>query len=93
MSDSCVYIKDKAEAWLPANIISQDGDMCQVKVFSVSGEEEATASTREVSLADYTNKALPLQNVDVSGHLMEMADMVDLPSLHEVGAVYVYVFL
>lgn len=87
MSDSCVYIRDKAEAWLPANIVSQDGDKCLVKVFSVSGDEEA--NTREVSLADYSNKALPLQNVDVSGHLMEMADMVDLPSLHEVGFVSV----
>ena len=83
MSDSCVYVKDKTEAWLPATILSQHGDKVQVKVFPVEGGTEE-GTVREISLGDYSSKALPLQNVDPSGHLMEMADMVDLPSLHEV---------
>lgn len=95
MSDSCVYIHDKLEAWLPATVIHQEGNKVQVKVFSVAGDQEL--GTREISLLDYPNQTLPLQNVDAAGHLMEMADMVDLPSLHEVRCLenslqYIYIY-
>jgi hypothetical protein len=40
---------------------------------------------RTVYLKDYLDGTLPLQNVDASGNFMEMADLVDLPSLHEVS--------
>jgi len=82
MSESCVYIQDKDHGWLPAHVLHQDDASVQVRVFNV--EESETLGERTVSLQEYPSNALPLQNVDASGKLMEMADMVDLPSLHEV---------
>jgi hypothetical protein len=82
MSDSCVYIADKDYGWLPANVLSNEEQKATVKVFSVDGTD--LLGERDISLKDYPNQQLPLQNVDASGHLMEMPDMVDLPSLHEV---------
>jgi hypothetical protein len=82
MSDSSVYVADKEFGWLPANIISQTDQQVTVKVFSTDGGE--AAEERTVNLTEYANQQLPMQNVDASGHLMEMPDMVDLPSLHEV---------
>lgn len=83
MSDSCVYIADKDYGWLPANVLSNNETTASVKVFSVDGNE--FLGEREVPLKNYDNQQLPLQNVDAAGHLMEMPDMVDLPSLHEVS--------
>ena len=87
MSDSRVYISDKDFGWLPATIVSQSDQQVTVKVFSVDSLTEEN-SERTVSLKEYPNQQLPLQNVDASGHLMEMPDMVDLPSLHEVRGVW-----
>jgi hypothetical protein len=88
MSDSCVYISDPKFGWLPATVVSQDdsapkGPQVTVKVFSVDGK--SIMGERTVSLSQYQNKQLPLQNVDAAGNLMELPDMVDLPSLHEVS--------
>jgi hypothetical protein len=86
MSDSCVYVADKDFAWLPANVVSHDANSkVTVKVFDIDGQ--TALGERTVSLNEYPNNQLPLQNVDAGGHLMEMADMVDLPSLHEVSAI------
>ena len=38
----------------------------------------------QVSVADYPNQVLPLQNVSKNGDLLEIKDMVELPFLHEV---------
>lgn len=88
MSDSCVYIADTKFGWLPATVISHNGDQqVTVKVYAADQDGTSTAvpvEERTVSLKDYANHQLPLQNVDAAGHLMEMPDMVDLPSLHEV---------
>ena len=85
MSDSCVYVADKDFGWLPANVVSHDANSkVRVKVFDIDGL--TALGERTVSLNEYPNNQLPLQNVDAGGHLMEMADMVDLPSLHEVSA-------
>lgn len=83
MSDSCVYVTDKEFGWLPANVVSQDETKATVKVFDSEGKN--LLGERQVMLKDYPNQALPLQNVDASGNLMQMPDMVDLPSLHEVS--------
>lgn len=84
MSESCVYVQDKNHGWLPAHVLkNHDGGSVQVRVFSV--DECETLGDRTVSLKDYPLQQLPFQNVDASGKLMEMADMVDLPSLHEVS--------
>jgi hypothetical protein len=37
-----------------------------------------------ISMKDYPFGVLPLANVDVNGNLVEFADMVKLPYLHEV---------
>jgi myosin-5 len=79
-------VQDKDSGWLPAHVLKQDGDSVQVRVFSV--DETETLGERTISLKDYPNEALPFQNVDASGKLMEMADMVDLPSLHEAAILY-----
>jgi hypothetical protein len=87
MSDSCVYIADSKFGWLPATVISQTGEQVTVKVYAADQDGTSAAvplEERTVSLKDYANHQLPLQNVDAAGHLMEMPDMVDLPSLHEV---------
>jgi myosin-5 len=84
--ESCVYLQDKDNGWLPAHVLKQDGDVVNVRVFSV--DETETVGERAISLKDYPNGALPFQNVDASGNLMEMADMVDLPSLHEAAILY-----
>lgn len=49
---------------------------------SSSSAQPPTLQT--VSLSDYPAGALPLQNVDAHGRLRPVADMVDLPFLHEV---------
>lgn len=86
MSDSCVYIRDAENGWLPANVVSQDGLDVTVKAFSADGKDPL--GERTVSIKDYPDQQLPLQNVDASGNLMEMPDMVDLPSLHEAAILY-----
>lgn len=39
----------------------------------------------DINLDDYTDKVIPLQNVDEDGKLKEVEDMVDLSFLHEVS--------
>lgn len=84
MSDSHVYIQDKDHGWLPANVLKNDGDKVHVRVLSVDQTNELGERTED--LQQYPNGSLPLQNVDATGKLLVMADMVDLPSLHEVSA-------
>lgn len=85
MSESCVYIQDKQHGWLPAHVLKQEGDLVNVRVFDV--DESSSLGERQVSLEDYPTQELPLQNVDAAGKLLEMQDMVDLPSLHEVSII------
>eukprot|EP00548_Thalassiothrix_antarctica_P007038 CAMPEP_0194150720 /NCGR_PEP_ID=MMETSP0152-20130528/44846_1 /TAXON_ID=1049557 /ORGANISM="Thalassiothrix antarctica, Strain L6-D1" /LENGTH=1297 /DNA_ID=CAMNT_0038853921 /DNA_START=395 /DNA_END=4289 /DNA_ORIENTATION=+ len=44
--------------------------------------------TEIIPLKDYMNQTLPLQNVDESGELKEVEDMVDLAFLHEPAILY-----
>jgi myosin-5 len=94
-SSSCVYVHDDKHGWLPANVISNsdDGKTCEVHVVALKEDQEGletttTTETRNIKLAEYENNHLPLQNVDASGHLIPMADMCDLPSLHEAAILY-----
>ena len=88
-----VYVLDKDFAWIPARLIEQAGDVAKVSIPSYPSEEkilcdggQGATSWREesVKLKFYPGKALPLQNVDKAGNLLEKEDMVDLPFLHEV---------
>jgi hypothetical protein len=50
--------------------------------------------TQTISLKDYPNRSLPLQNVNEEGTLQQVEDMVDLSFLHEVCYIYfVYRFI
>lgn len=48
------------------------------------GRAAKTGEQVLVNLKDYAYEVLPLQNVDANGNLIEFADMVKLPYLHEV---------
>ena len=89
-----VYVLDKEFAWMPARLVSQDGEKATVSIPTYADEAsilsdsgKAAKSWREetVSLKHYPGKTLPLQNLLKSGGLNEKEDMVDLPFLHEVS--------
>ena len=86
-----VYVQDKLHGWLPASVLSSDEKIAKVRV-SVPGEKDDgtddTTVEKEAKLKDYSGGTLPLQNVNENGHLIQMADMCDLPYLHEAAIVY-----
>jgi hypothetical protein len=91
-TSSNVYVMDKEFAWIPARLVSQDGDKATVSIPTYSDEAsiltdggKGAKSWREetVSLKHYPGKSLPLQNMK-NDALNERQDMVDLPFLHEV---------
>ena len=73
-----VFVRSEEHAWLPARIIDECESKATVQVFDL--ENNVTEAT--VALDDYPNAALPLQNVN------EYGDMIDLPFLHEAGILY-----
>ena len=82
-NQSGVYVKDKVYGWLPANVISDEGDKVTVAVVPDGGGQK---EERIVKLKDYEDGTLPLQNINESGNLIVVPDMCDLPSLHEVSS-------
>eukprot|EP00594_Rhizosolenia_setigera_P000022 CAMPEP_0178941548 /NCGR_PEP_ID=MMETSP0789-20121207/1467_1 /TAXON_ID=3005 /ORGANISM="Rhizosolenia setigera, Strain CCMP 1694" /LENGTH=1365 /DNA_ID=CAMNT_0020620793 /DNA_START=92 /DNA_END=4192 /DNA_ORIENTATION=+ len=94
MSSPQVYIRNKLHGWLPASIISSDEKIAKVKVdvpVSVGSDDENCETKTEeldIKLSEYEGGNLPLQNVKESGEIIEMADMCDLPYLHEAAIVY-----
>lgn len=91
-----VYLRSDEHAWIPAKVVEQTDDIHQVivkipiykneKLIVSDGGRSAQRFKKEtVSLHDYTNQALPLQNVDEKGNIVVVEDMVDLAFLHEVG--------
>jgi hypothetical protein len=96
-SQSGVYVKDNDHGWLPANVLSYEGDNANVVVHIIPpssqeeggcqntcSSEDAMKEERTVKLKDYDDGTLPLQNIDEGGNLLVVPDMCDLPSLHEV---------
>ena len=88
-----VYIMDKKYAWVPARMVENLGDKAivsvpiysdEAKILSDGGKGAESWKEDKVSLKHYPGKSLPLQNVDKSGMLTMVPDMVDLPYLHEV---------
>ena len=49
------------------------------------GRAAKKGEQKMINLKDYAHGVLPLQNVDANGNLVEFADMVKLPYLHEVS--------
>lgn len=97
MSDSHVYVHCKNHHWVPARVVEKQGDNVTVTIPQYSDEQRILSDggkgavkhiRQTVSLADYPNKVLPLQNVDEMGWLNEEKDMVDLPFLHEAAILY-----
>eukprot|EP00563_Minutocellus_polymorphus_P012558 CAMPEP_0181064456 /NCGR_PEP_ID=MMETSP1070-20121207/24209_1 /TAXON_ID=265543 /ORGANISM="Minutocellus polymorphus, Strain NH13" /LENGTH=146 /DNA_ID=CAMNT_0023144769 /DNA_START=198 /DNA_END=634 /DNA_ORIENTATION=+ len=69
-----------SESQADQNHIQSDGD----------GPSQHVTGTHEVTvdLSAYAGRVLPLQNVGEDGTLREVADMVDLPFLHEAAILY-----
>ena len=96
-AQSGVYVKDQEYGWLPASVISYEGDKVKISVSLSNTNEESSShdcsdetiarvekEEREIHLKDYHDGMLPLQNIDEGGNLMVVPDMCDLTSLHEV---------
>jgi hypothetical protein len=90
---SNVFIMDKNFAWRPAILETQNGDKATVQVPEYKDEQSMQCDggrngkkgeSITVDLKHYPHQVLPLQNVDGNGNLLEFADMVKLPYLHEV---------
>ena len=71
-----VYIHSEEQVWTPARLLRTNAKNAKVEL---EGGE-----VRTVDLSDYPNNVLPLQNVNETGELNEVEDMVQLPFLHEV---------
>jgi myosin V len=80
---------------VPALLVEQNGDKATVTIPKYKDEQSIGmgmqpkgGETKTISLKDYAHQVLPLQNVDKNGSLMEHADMVKLPYLHEAAILY-----
>lgn len=92
---SNVLVKDPTWGWIPAVQRSTEKGKAIVDVWQYPDEQSIACDngknakgkyeTKTIDLKDYDNGVLPLQNVDLNGALTEVADMVKLPYLHEVG--------
>ena len=92
-SASYVFIKDPVFGWRPAIQEGVQGGKAIVNVPEYKDEQSmmpdggrgaGKSEQGTVNLKDYHAEVLPLQNVDANGNLLEFADMVKLPYLHEV---------
>lgn len=79
-----VYIKDVENAWMAGRLIESGQETALVEVTRTVGKT-ARRNQVVVNLQEYPNRALPPQNLNRDGSPLVVADMVDLPFLHEVG--------
>ena len=99
-----VYIHSEEYAWIPARVEKTEVVDGVAKAHVVIPEYKDERSIQSdggrrakrfkkdvISLEDYPNHALPMQNVDEKGNLKEVEDMVDLPFLHEVRLDVLYI--
>eukprot|EP00527_Entomoneis_sp_CCMP2396_P003980 CAMPEP_0198149142 /NCGR_PEP_ID=MMETSP1443-20131203/45149_1 /TAXON_ID=186043 /ORGANISM="Entomoneis sp., Strain CCMP2396" /LENGTH=1107 /DNA_ID=CAMNT_0043814071 /DNA_START=17 /DNA_END=3340 /DNA_ORIENTATION=- len=94
-SSSFVFIRDPVFGWRPAIQEGVQGDKAIVNVPEFKDEQSMMGAgdakkgqMGQVNLKDYHAGVLPLQNVDALGNLLEFADMVKLPYLHEAGILF-----
>jgi hypothetical protein len=92
---SNVFVRDDEFAWRPAVQEKVVGDKAYVQLWNYPNEKAIACDggragkrgeTITVNLKEYPSNVLPLQNVDANGNLLEFADMVKLPYLHEVSS-------
>jgi hypothetical protein len=92
---SQVYLRSDQHGWIPALQLKVNGTKATVAVPKFKTEQDMLTCPKDrrhkyyndsqvIDLADYPNNVLPMQNVDVSGNLMDYKDMVELPFMHEV---------
>jgi hypothetical protein len=88
-----VFLKDPENAWIPAKLVRQSGNVADVQIPQYSDEQSTICDggksaqrwiEAEVDLSDYAKGVLPMQNVDENGMAQAFPDMVELPFLHEV---------
>jgi hypothetical protein len=92
-----VYIRSSEHSWIPALQLKVHpcGTKATAALTKFRDEEGmphcAKASKKYgyqenqvISLKDYPNNVLPMQNIDCKGCLQDYMDMVDLPFMHEV---------
>lgn len=92
-----VYVRSAEHTWIPVLQLKVHpcGKKATIAVPKFRNEEGmlhcANASrtfgyqeNQIVSLTDYPNYVLPMQNIDCHGCLHDYMDMVDLPFMHEV---------
>ena len=88
-----VYLRSADHAWIPALQLKVHpcGTKATVAVPQYKNENEMlNCETRYqknqvISLSEYPNNVLPMQNVDSNGTIDDHMDMVDLPFMHEVS--------
>jgi hypothetical protein len=97
---SPVYVRSVDHIWVPAVQLKVHpcGRKATIAVPKLMNEHDMLHGTKVsrttyqnqdhqiVSLSDYPNNVLPMQNVDCHGNLQDYMDMVDLPFMHEVSA-------
>lgn len=85
-----VYVTHDEYGWVPGRILSSTDKHAVVlaKLPLDKDGEEHVEQELTVQLKNYDNNALPLQNVDTQGNLIEVKDMVDLSFLHEAAILY-----
>ena len=93
-ASSFVLGMDKEYGWRPAvQLGPAHGGKASVSIPEYKTEKDMTCDggraakkgeEKKINLKEYAHEVLPLQNVDANGNLLEFADMVKLPYLHEV---------
>lgn len=97
-----VYVRDSHYSWIPATIESEPDEKKKVKVvircpsdweeyttIPKGGEKERMKRERMISLTDYFNGELPIQNLEADGvSTARKNDMADLANLHEAAILY-----
>jgi myosin heavy subunit len=75
-TNNLVYFKTEQDVWSPAKLIEQNAKTALV---------DDDGKQVKVDLSEYRGNALPQQNVDDQGRLVEIEDMANLSYLHEVS--------
>jgi hypothetical protein len=93
-TSSHVFIVDPEYGWRPAIQLQVNANGTAIVTIPEYKSEDAMTCDGgrggkkgeqvTINLKQYAHGVLPLQNVDTNGDLVEFADMVKLPYLHEV---------
>jgi hypothetical protein len=87
-----VYVRDADHTWVPALQVKTYNGKATVQVPKFRDQQSILSCSSKlkyhgnqvIDLSEYSNKVLPMQNVDGNNELEEYKDMVDLPFMHEV---------